>query len=69
MKTPPANDNADHNGAPCPICGRPGAQRHRPFCTRRCADIDLHRWLVGAYVIASSGKKDDKVGSTSLDED
>jgi len=38
----------------CPICRRPPpegaeAMRFRPFCSRRCADIDLHRWLTGAY--------------------
>lgn len=36
---------------PCPICGRPGAERYRPFCSRRCADIDLGRWLTGGYVL------------------
>ncbi len=39
-------------GRPCPICGEPSLRRWRPFCSRRCADIDLHRWLSGAYVIA-----------------
>ena len=34
---------------PCPICGRAGAQRYRPFCSRRCADVDLGRWFSGAY--------------------
>jgi endogenous inhibitor of DNA gyrase (YacG/DUF329 family) len=36
---------------PCPICGKPSTQRFRPFCSRRCADVDLHRWLGGRYVI------------------
>jgi hypothetical protein len=36
---------------PCPICGKPSAQAFHPFCSRRCADIDLNRWLSGAYVI------------------
>lgn len=35
----------------CPICGRPREARYRPFCSRRCADIDLGRWLTGAYRI------------------
>jgi len=34
---------------PCPICGKPAAERHRPFCSRRCADVDLNRWLSGVY--------------------
>jgi len=36
---------------PCPICGKPAAQTTRPFCSRRCADIDLNRWLNGVYAI------------------
>ena len=35
----------------CPICSRPTATKYRPFCSRRCADVDLARWLRGAYVI------------------
>jgi uncharacterized protein len=35
----------------CPICGRPAAFATRPFCSKRCADIDLYRWLRGAYTI------------------
>jgi endogenous inhibitor of DNA gyrase (YacG/DUF329 family) len=31
------------------MCGAPVAPRYRPFCSRRCADEDLHRWLGGAY--------------------
>ena len=35
----------------CPICGRPSASAVRPFCSRRCADLDLGRWVTGAYRI------------------
>ncbi|MDO5529507.1 MAG: DNA gyrase inhibitor YacG [Paracoccus sp. (in: a-proteobacteria)] len=35
----------------CPICGKPQEPALRPFCSRRCADIDLARWLRGDYVI------------------
>ncbi|WP_246495318.1 DNA gyrase inhibitor YacG [Ameyamaea chiangmaiensis] len=38
---------------PCPICGRPGTPTMRPFCSRRCADIDLGRWFSGDYRIPS----------------
>lgn len=38
----------------CPICGRPGSARYRPFCSRRCADVDLNRWLSGAYRIPAA---------------
>ncbi|MDR5652609.1 DNA gyrase inhibitor YacG [Ruixingdingia sedimenti] len=35
----------------CPICKKPSDPQYRPFCSRRCADIDLGRWLNGSYVI------------------
>jgi len=38
-------------GRRCPICGKPAAVEFRPFCSRRCADVDLNRWLSGAYRI------------------
>ena len=36
---------------PCPICGKTSVHRWHPFCSKRCADIDLSRWLKGAYAI------------------
>ncbi len=36
---------------PCPICGKPAEAAFKPFCSKRCADVDLHRWLKGAYAI------------------
>lgn len=33
----------------CPICGKETEPRYRPFCSKRCADVDLARWLGGAY--------------------
>jgi len=35
----------------CPICGKPTSPEHRPFCSKRCADIDLGRWLKGSYAV------------------
>jgi endogenous inhibitor of DNA gyrase (YacG/DUF329 family) len=35
----------------CPICGKPTDIALRPFCSKRCADVDLHRWLSGVYVV------------------
>ena len=35
----------------CAICGRPAMPDYRPFCSKRCADIDLAHWLNGSYVI------------------
>ncbi len=38
-------------GAKCPICGKPAQARYRPFCSERCSDLDLGRWLKERYVI------------------
>jgi len=53
------NDMADSpkSGRPapsCPICGTPQVERFAPFCSKRCAQIDLGRWLNESYVIAGS---------------
>jgi endogenous inhibitor of DNA gyrase (YacG/DUF329 family) len=53
MTNSPANDNKGARTPACPICGRPRVAEHRPFCSRRCADVDLHHWLSAAYVISS----------------
>jgi hypothetical protein len=39
------------SAAKCPICGKPAVQDYRPFCSRRCADVDLQRWLSGVYAV------------------
>lgn len=39
-----------HSPVTCPICGKPAQEpRLRPFCSVRCADVDLGRWFTGAY--------------------
>jgi endogenous inhibitor of DNA gyrase (YacG/DUF329 family) len=43
----------------CPTCRRPAADPFRPFCSRRCADVDLHRWLSGAYAIPVREEEDE----------
>jgi endogenous inhibitor of DNA gyrase (YacG/DUF329 family) len=51
---------------PCPICGKPAVSQHRPFCSARCAEIDLGRWLKGNYRIPTDERPDeddDKDGS------
>jgi hypothetical protein len=35
----------------CPICGKAADELLRPFCSKRCADVDLHRWFAGSYAI------------------
>ena len=48
----PANENTPKaSGRRCPICGQPTAVEYKPFCSKRCADVDLHSWLSGRYAI------------------
>lgn len=39
------------NPSGCAICGKPKDASYRPFCSKRCADVDLSRWLKGSYAI------------------
>jgi endogenous inhibitor of DNA gyrase (YacG/DUF329 family) len=41
----------EKTSAPCAGCGKPQTERYKPFCSKRCADVDLHRWLSGGYAI------------------
>jgi uncharacterized protein len=42
----------------CPLCGKPADEHYRPFCSKRCADIDLNRWLGGVYAIPSNEEEE-----------
>jgi endogenous inhibitor of DNA gyrase (YacG/DUF329 family) len=44
---------------PCPICGKPAVDAFLPFCSKRCVEIDLHRWLSGGYAIPGSGEAEE----------
>ncbi len=44
---------------PCPICGKPATEASRPFCSERCRDVDLNRWLSNSYTIPAA-KDDDE---------
>lgn len=48
--------------SPCPICGRPALAELRPFCSKRCADEDLRRWLTGAYVLPQADDEAERAG-------
>lgn len=54
----PADKGSGRRGK-CPICGRPSDAEYAPFCSRRCADVDLSRWLSGAYAIPDKGESED----------
>ena len=43
----------------CPICSRPTEPAYRPFCSHRCADVDLSRWLGGKYAIPDAAESED----------
>ncbi|WP_309083364.1 DNA gyrase inhibitor YacG [Chelativorans sp.] len=45
---------------PCPECGKPSSREFYPFCSKRCKDIDLNRWLSGSYVIPGRPAEDDE---------
>jgi len=45
--------------APCPICTKPGLRPHIPFCSARCAQIDLGKWLNGDYAIPAHEAEQD----------
>ncbi len=49
----------------CPECGDTTARRYRPFCSKRCADVDLARWLRGDYAIAGGNADEDEDGDDS----
>ncbi len=43
----------------CPICARETDAKYRPFCSRRCADVDLGKWLTGSYTIPAEAIDDE----------
>jgi endogenous inhibitor of DNA gyrase (YacG/DUF329 family) len=56
---PPKDAGRRKGGAKkCPICGKPATEASKPFCSERCRDVDLNRWLSGSYVIPA--KPDDE---------
>ncbi|HEX5210782.1 MAG TPA: DNA gyrase inhibitor YacG [Pseudolabrys sp.] len=46
-------------GEACPICGKAAQQAFKPFCSKRCADIDLNRWLSGVYAVPVKADEDE----------
>ena len=71
MKAPPtANDSLKAKAPPgCAICGRPRVEKYNPFCSKRCADVDLHRWLNGKYAIPASEEPDERERDASSDDE
>ncbi|MBW6507779.1 MAG: DNA gyrase inhibitor YacG [Rhodobacteraceae bacterium] len=53
--------------ASCPICAKPTDPKYRPFCSRRCADVDLGRWLTGSYAIPGEAVDDENPPARDAD--
>ena len=53
---------------PCPICKKPSQAKFHPFCSNRCNQIDLGRWLGGTYAIPSEDNPDELGNHSSEDE-
>jgi endogenous inhibitor of DNA gyrase (YacG/DUF329 family) len=55
---------APEKGGRCAVCGRPReTQAYRPFCSKRCADVDLRRWLSNGYVVPEQPAEDGGAGA------
>jgi uncharacterized protein len=50
----------------CAICGKPETEAYKPFCSKRCADVDLSRWLKGGYAIPGAPADEDEDGSSAI---
>ncbi|MGL5363587.1 MAG: DNA gyrase inhibitor YacG [Bosea sp. (in: a-proteobacteria)] len=69
----PANSSPEAAPAPlrlrpCPNCGKMAIQAFRPFCSKRCADVDLNRWLKGAYAIPGASLSEEDPDARPEDE-
>jgi uncharacterized protein len=63
---PREKNSAARQARRCPICGKPASEADHPFCSRRCADIDLHRWLSGGYAVPA--QPDDETDDSAVNE-
>lgn len=53
----------------CPICGKPTEQDWRPFCSKRCADVDLNKWFTGRYAVPVVEEDDEPSAPSGENED
>ena len=53
----------------CVMCGRPAEAAYRPFCSKRCADLDLQRWLTGGYVIPGDAEEEGDAPPPPIDDE
>lgn len=55
----------------CPICGKTAVLEYKPFCSKKCADVDLGRWLKGTYVVHTdeSPSEEDRIENNRMPDD
>ena len=63
------NENMPPTLRPCANCGKPAVPRYKPFCSSRCADVDLGRWLKGSYVIPGEAVEETETGLPPREHD
>lgn len=52
----------------CPICAKPTVHKFRPFCSKRCADVDLGKWIRGDYAVPSRDPEDAERAAEELEQ-
>lgn len=65
------NQRQTSSGAPlrpCPICQKLSTRDYHPFCSKRCADIDLNKWLNGAYAVPASEADEWRENSATISD-
>ncbi|GFE65528.1 DNA gyrase inhibitor YacG [Litoreibacter roseus] len=53
----------------CPICSKDPVEKYRPFCSRRCADIDLGKWMTDKYAVPSQDPDETEELAEALEEE
>lgn len=53
----------------CPICGKAAVEAYRPFCSKRCADIDLGKWFSGSYAVAGRDEDEGDAAAATPEEE
>jgi endogenous inhibitor of DNA gyrase (YacG/DUF329 family) len=62
-------ENVDIPRVPrCPICSKSTVEQFKPFCSRRCADVDLNRWLSGVYAVPTEEAEDEDGQANDSDD-
>jgi uncharacterized protein len=62
---PPVPSSKSSARGRCPICRKPAVEGYRPFCSQRCKDVDLNRWLSGIYAVPAVEAEDEEFDAES----